>query len=75
MAICKRNFDENRCIYFSIKEEKVFIKYVEILENVGNIIKKKFNSELMIVKNILKLEKNNKHKRRLSIFLRTNNVD
>ena len=26
------NFDKNRRIYFLIKEEKVFIKYMEILE-------------------------------------------
>ena len=30
MIKCKRNFDENRRIYFLIKKEKVFIKYIEI---------------------------------------------
>ena len=34
------NFDENRRIYLLIKEEKLFIKYVEILEKVSNIINK-----------------------------------
>ena len=38
MIIYKRSFDENRRIYFSIKEEKVFIKYMHILEKVSNII-------------------------------------
>ena len=46
----KRNFYENRHIYFLIKEEKVFIKYMEILEEVSNIIKNKFNSELIYKK-------------------------
>ena len=32
LVIYKRNFDENRWIYFLIKEEKAFIKYMEILE-------------------------------------------
>ena len=48
MILYKRNFDENRHIHFIIKEEIVFIKYREILENVGSIIKK----YLKIVKNI-----------------------
>ena len=34
MIIYKRNFDKNRRIYFLIKEEIVFIKYMEILEKV-----------------------------------------
>ena len=45
MIIYKRNFDENRRVYFLIKIEKVFNKYMEILEKVRNIIKRKFNSE------------------------------
>ena len=52
MSLCKRNFDENRRIYFLIKKKKVFIKYREYLEKVSNIIKNKFNNELIIVKNI-----------------------
>ena len=49
MIIHKRNFHENRRIYFLIKEEKVFIKYMELLEKVSNIIKKE---NLYIAKNI-----------------------
>ena len=32
---------------FLIKEEKVLIKYMEVLEKVISIIKSKFNSELI----------------------------
>ena len=53
----KLNFDENRHIYFLLKEEKLFIKYMEILETVRNIIKHKFNSELIYSKKIYKLKK------------------
>ena len=52
MILYNSNFDENRRIHFLIKKEKVFIKYMEILEKVKNIIKIKFNSELMYSKNI-----------------------
>ena len=45
IIIYKINFDENWHIYFLIKEEKVFIKYMDILEKVSNIIKNKFNSK------------------------------
>ena len=38
-------------IYFLIKEEKVFIKYTEILDEVSNIIQNKINSELTYKKN------------------------
>ena len=57
MIIYKTNFDENRCIYFSIKEEKSFIKYMENLEKVRNIIKNKFNSALIYNKKYLKAGK------------------
>ena len=39
MIIYKRDFDENRHIYFLINKENVFIRYMEILESVSNIIK------------------------------------
>ena len=57
MIIYKRSFDENKHIYFLIKEEKVFIKYMEILEKVNNIIKSKCDSELIYSKKYLKAEK------------------
>ena len=69
MIIYKRNFDENRCIYFLIKEEDYiyvcvsfyFIKYMENLENVSNIIKNKFNSQLIYNKKYLKAENTHTH--------------
>ena len=74
MIIDKRNFDEKRRIYFLIKEEKVFIKYMEILEKVSNIIKNEFNSKLIYTKRYLKAEKK-KHKRRLLMFVCTDDID
>ena len=47
MIIYQRNFDEDRRIYFLTKEKKVFIKYMEILEKVTNVIKNIFDSELI----------------------------
>lgn len=43
----KINFDENSRIYFLSRKGKVFIKYMETFEKVRNIIKRKFNSELI----------------------------
>ena len=57
MVIYKRTFDENRRIDILIKGEKVFIKYMEILEKVRNIVKNKFNRELMYSKKYLKVKK------------------
>ena len=54
MILYKRNFDENRLIYFLTKKENVFIKYMEILEKVSNISKNKFNSELIYITKHLK---------------------
>ena len=39
----KRNFDENRCIFFTKNE--VFIKCIEILEKFRNTIKNKCDGE------------------------------
>ena len=41
MITYERNFDENRQFSFLIKKEKVFIKYMEILEKVRSTIKNK----------------------------------
>ena len=48
---------------------------MEVLEKVNNIIKNKFNSELIHSKKYLRAEKENKHKRKLSIFICKNNID
>ena len=74
MIIYKRNFDENRRIYFLMKEENVFIKYMEILEQVSNIIKSEINTELTYGKKYLKAEIK-KHKTRLSMLLCINSTD
>ena len=49
MIIYKRNFDENRQIYFLTKEES-FLKYMKILEKGSNIINYKVNDELIYSK-------------------------
>ena len=51
MIIYKINFYENWHIYFFIKEEKVFIRYIDILQKVSNIIKSNFIANLYIAKN------------------------
>ena len=60
MILYKKDFDESRSTYFLIKEEKVFIKYVKILEKVRNIVKANLIVSLYIVKKYLKAEKKNK---------------
>ena len=35
MIIYKKNFKENRRIYFLIKEENIFPKYMEVLEKLA----------------------------------------
>ena len=74
MILYKTNFDENRLTYFLTKKEKVFIKYMEILEKVTNISKNKFNSKLIYITKHLKAGKT-KCKRRLPVFIYTNNTD
>ena len=57
MSIYKRYFDKTKCMYFMIKDEKFFDKYMKIWEKVSNIIKNKFNSELIYNKKYLKVKK------------------
>ena len=81
MIMYKRNFDESRQICFFIQKEKVFVKYMKILEKVRNIIKSKFNRNLIYSEKYLKAKnklinkQKNKHKRRLSMFICTINID
>ena len=60
MITYKRNFDENRQIYFFIEKEKFFIKYMKILEKARNIIKINCNRELIYNEKYLETEKINK---------------
>ena len=55
IIICQRNFNENRRICFLITTKKSFY---EIYGKVRNIIKNKFNSELIYIKKYLKGEIN-----------------
>ena len=54
MSIYKRCFDKSKCMYFMIKDEKDFDKYIKISEKVSNIIKQKFNIGLIYNKKCLK---------------------
>ena len=54
MRIPSTNNYRYKLIYFLIKAEKVFIKYMEILEKVKTIIKNKFNCELRYSKKYIK---------------------
>ena len=55
MSIDKRFSDETKCMYFMIKDEIFFDKYITIWKKVSNI--KKNNSEPIYNKNYLKSEK------------------
>ena len=57
MSIYERYFDKTKCMYFTIKDEKLFDKYMKITENGSNMIKNKFNSELIYNKKYLKAAK------------------
>ena len=53
MIIYKRYFDKTKCMYFVIKVDKFFDKYMRNWEKVSNIIKK-INSELIYNQKYLK---------------------
>ena len=40
MSRYKRYSDKTKCMYFMIKDEKVFNKYMTIREKVSNVMKK-----------------------------------
>ena len=56
--IPQRNFDENRLIYFLIKQEKAFLIIYGNFRKISNIIKNKFNTKLIYSKKYLKAGKN-----------------
>ena len=56
MSIYKKYFDKTKCMYFMIKDEKIFDKYMKILEKVSKIRKKSY-SELIYNKKYLKAQK------------------
>ena len=57
MSIYERYFDKTKSMYFTIKDEKLFDKYMKITEKGSNMIKNKFNSELIYYKKYLKAAK------------------
>ena len=59
---------------FFNKKEKNFTTHMEILEKISNIFKKHLMVNLYIERNILKMTKN-RHKKRLSVSICTNNID
>ena len=58
MNIYKSYFFEAKFIYFMIKDKTFFDKYMKTWEKATNIIKSKFNIELIDNKKIPKFEKN-----------------
>ena len=38
MSIYKRYSDKTKCMYFLIKDEQIFEKYMTILEKVSNVL-------------------------------------
>ena len=60
--------DKTKFMYFMIKEEKNFDRYMAICEKVCNIIKK-INSELVYNKKRLKAEKDSTQKKFFNVFI------
>ena len=70
MSIYQRYFDKTKCMYFMIKDEKFFNKYMKVWEKVSNIIKDIFNSEIIYNKRYLKAEKKNSTpKKAFNVFI------
>ena len=56
MSIYKTYSNKTKCMYFMIKYERSFDKYMRIREKNSYVIIKKFNSELIYNKKYLKLK-------------------
>ena len=59
----KRYFDKSKCMYFIIKDEIFFDKYMTVWEKVSNTIKKTLIANLYVTKNIQKLKKDSAEKK------------
>ena len=68
MSIYKRYSDKTKCMNFMIKDENIFDKYMTNWEKVSNMIKKKFNSELIYNKKYLKAKKRISTKKSFQCF-------
>ena len=69
MSIYQRYFDKTTCMYFMIKDEKVFDKCMKIWGKVSHIIKNTFNSELIYNKIYLKAKRNSTQKKAFNVFI------
>ena len=56
-------------MYFIIRDEKNFDKYMTVWGKVNNIIKTNFNRELICNKKYLKAEKDSKEKKVFNVFI------
>ena len=68
MSKYKRYADKTNCMYFMIKDENLFDNYMTIWEKVINVIKQKFNSELIYNRQFLKAGKRFNTKERFQCF-------
>ena len=67
MSICKRYSDKTKCMYFMIKDENIFDKYMTICGKVRNIIKK-IKSEFIYNKKYIKLKKDSTQKKAFNVI-------
>ena len=74
ISIYKRYFDKTKCMYFVIKDENFFDKYIKICEKKQQYNKKRLIVNLYIIKNIERLKKIH-HQRKPSMFLYANDID
>ena len=58
MIAYRRDFDENKCTFFFIKDDELLEKYCKIWENVKNNLKSEFDSEPVYNEQFLKAKKN-----------------
>ena len=69
MSIYKIYSGKTKCMYFMIKDEQVFHKYMTVWEKASDIIIIKTNSDLIYNKKYIKAEKFSTQKKAFSIFI------
>ena len=72
MIIYPRYFVKSKCVYFMIKDGKLFDKCINLGGNVCNAMKNIFNSGLIYNKKYLKAEKNSTQKKAFNVFIYQN---
>ena len=73
MSIYIRYSDKTKCIYFAIKDEEIYDKYLSIWKK-GSNITKKITVNPYKIKKYLKAEKKTEYNRKLSMSLYTSNI-